>query len=38
MTYQESSRVAAGPRSDALPMSKTVMIVEALALLQRVRP
>jgi two-component system cell cycle response regulator DivK len=28
MTYQESSRVAAGPRSDALPMSKTVMIVE----------
>jgi two-component system, cell cycle response regulator DivK len=28
MTYQESSRPAAGRRSDALPMSKTVMIVE----------
>jgi two-component system, cell cycle response regulator DivK len=28
MTYQESSRAAAGHRRDALPMSKTVMIVE----------
>jgi two-component system, cell cycle response regulator DivK len=28
MTYQESSRAAAGRRSDAPPMSKTVMIVE----------
>ena len=28
MTYQEGSRAAAGGRSDALPMSKTVMIVE----------